>query len=42
MIEKKTLKTEVAGGKFPLQALKMVECGCFAAENISKTSSHIS
>ena len=27
MIEKKTLKTEVACGKFPLRARKMVECG---------------
>ena len=26
MIEKKTLKTEVACGKFPLRGLKMVEC----------------
>ena len=34
MIEKKTLKTEVACGKFPLQARKMVECGSLVLSSV--------
>ena len=34
MIVKKTLKTEVACGKFPLQARKMVECGSLVLSSV--------